>query len=200
MSPELHQWFIAQAAPLSPRLAQDIAALGPVWFPDRADHGPAAYLARVVVGQQISAAAARGIWARIEAAAEAESASLGAFLAAADLATLRRCGLSGNKVKAVLSINAAAAGGALEAVHGIAHADRSERLCRIWGIGPWSCDMLAIFYCREPDIWPQGDLAVARVFRRYIGRRKPERAAARFAPYRSVLALYLWRLAASVPT
>ncbi|HUZ72534.1 MAG TPA: hypothetical protein VMU87_06085 [Stellaceae bacterium] len=54
--------------------------------------------------------------------------------------------------------------------------------------------MLAIFYCRETDIWPVGDLAVQRVFRDYIGRRRPAKAAARFAPYRSVLALYMWRM------
>ena len=147
-----------------------------------------------MVGQQISAAAARGIWGRIEAAARAQGSSLGAFLAVADAAVLRACGLSGNKVKAVLNIHAAAAAGELAVLHGIDHAVRSTQLCRIWGIGPWSCDMLAIFYCQETDIWPEGDLAVQRVFRRYIGRRKPAKAAAAFAPYRSVLALYMSRL------
>jgi DNA-3-methyladenine glycosylase II len=197
MSPELHHWFIATAEPLSPQLARDIAALGPVWFPDRADHGPAAFLARTVVGQQISAAAARGIWGRIEASAQARETSVGAFLAGADETVLRACGLSGNKVKAVLGIHAAAAGGELALLRGIDHAVRSAQLCRIWGIGPWSCDMLAIFYCRETDVWPEGDLAVQRVFRSYIGRRKPAKAAAVFAPWRSVLALYMWRLVAA---
>lgn len=197
MSPELHRWFVTTAQSLSPGLARDIASLGPVWFPDRADHGPAAFLARTVVGQQISAAAARGIWSRIEAAAEAQGTSLAAFLAGADTAALRACGLSGNKVKAVLAINEAAALGVLAMLRGVDHAERKAKLCRIWGIGPWSADMLAIFYCRETDIWPEGDLAVQRVFRRYIGRRKPAKAAARFTPYRSVLALYMWRLVAA---
>ncbi len=195
MSPELHRWFVAQAEALSGDLARDIAALGPVAFPDRADHGPAAFLARTVVAQQISAAAARGIWGRIEQAAAARDTGIGEFLAAADDAALRACGLSGNKAKAVRAIHDAAAAGALAGLRGGDHAERSARLCRIWGIGPWSCDMLAIFYCREPDIWPAGDLAVQRVFRTYIGRRRPAKAAARFAPFRSVLALYMWRMA-----
>jgi len=197
--PELHRWLVAQAATLSPALARDIAALGPLWFPERADHGPAAFLARTVVGQQISAAAARSLWARLEREAAARDTTIAAFLAATDAAALRACGLSGNKAKAVLAINAAAAAGELAALHGLDHAERSARLGRIWGIGPWSCDMLAIFYCRETDIWPAGDLAVQRVFRRYIGRRRPAKAAARFAPYRSVLALYMWRLVGAAP-
>lgn len=194
MSPELHRWFVAQAEALSADLARDLAALGPVWFPDRADHGPAAFLARTVVAQQISAAAARSIWTRVEHAASGLDTGIGGFLAAADERALRACGLSGNKVKAVLAIHEAAAAGALAELRGVDHAERTARLCRIWGIGPWSCDMLAIFYCRETDIWPAGDLAVQRVFRRYIGRRRPAKAASRFAPYRSVLALYMWRM------
>jgi len=75
------------------------------------------------------------------------------------------------------------------------HAARSTHLTRIWGIGQWTCDMLAIFYCRELDIWPEGDLAVVRGLKRHIGRRSVNRAAAEFAPYRSLLALYMWRLA-----
>jgi DNA-3-methyladenine glycosylase II len=194
MSPELHNWFLDQAAPVSARLAHDLAAVGPVWFPDREDHGTAAFLARAVIGQQISAAAARGIWGRIEAGASARGIAVREFLFAVDAATLRACGLSGNKVKAILGINEAAEAGELAEIHGIAHAVRSDRLCRIWGIGQWTCDMLAIFYCRETDVWPEGDLAVLRTFRSYIGRRKPAKAAAQFAPYRSVLALYMWRI------
>jgi DNA-3-methyladenine glycosylase II len=192
---QLHRWFVTTAEALSPALARDLAQLGPVWFPERADHGPAAFLARTVVGQQISASAARSIWGRIEARAQSEGVALAAYLAAADATALRACGLSGNKVKAVLNIHAAAAAGMLAELRGIPHETRSGRLREIWGIGQWSCDMLALFYCREPDIWPAGDLAVQRGFRAYIGRRKPEPAALRFAPWRSLLALALWRLA-----
>ncbi len=197
MSPELHSWFLERAAPVSAVLARDLAAVGPVRFPEREDHGAAAFLARAVIGQQISAAAARGIWSRIEAAASHRGVTLREYLLAADAAALRGHGLSANKAKAVLGINAADTAGDLAALHGIDHATRSERLCRIWGIGQWTCDMLGIFYCRDEDVWPEGDLAVQRTFRTYIGRRKPSSAAAQFTPYRSLLALYLWRIASA---
>ena len=191
MAPELHRRFVATAAGLSANLARDIAAMGPIWFPDREDHGPAAFLARTIVAQQISASAARGIWARVHAAAAGRGETLADFLAHADAGALRACGLSGNKAKAMLAIQAA---GPFDALRALDHEARSELLCAIWGIGQWTADMMAIFYYREPDIWPLGDLAVQKGFRAYIGRRKPDKAASLFAPHRSLLALYMWRL------
>ncbi|MGH7091121.1 MAG: hypothetical protein ACREFQ_19660, partial [Stellaceae bacterium] len=141
-----------------------------------------------------SAQAARGIWSRVETAAAQRGDVLAAFLAAADETALRACGLSGPKTKAVLAVGAAAAAGLFDTFGTLSHAGRAERLAAIWGIGPWTADMMGIFYYREPDIWPIGDLAVMRVFRSYLGRRRPEPAARRFAPYRSLLALYMWRL------
>ncbi len=194
MPPELHRRFIATAAGVSAALARDIEDMGPIWFPEREDHGPAAFLVRSIVAQQISAAAARGIWARVRTAAAASGGTLADFLARTDADTLRHCGLSGNKAKAVLAIQAAASAAPFEALRALDHGARSELLCAIWGIGQWTADMMAIFYYREPDIWPEGDLAVQRGFRSYIGRKKPAKAASRFAPHRSLLALYMWRL------
>jgi len=110
---------------------------------------------------------------------------------------MRRCGLSGNKIKALCHIGAAHAAGLLDSaeIRALDHAARSARLTEIWGVGQWTCDMLGIFYCRELDIWPESDLAVARGLKRFVRRRKPERVAAVFAPHRSLLALYMWRLA-----
>jgi DNA-3-methyladenine glycosylase II len=55
--------------------------------------------------------------------------------------------------------------------------------------------MLAIFYCKDPDIWPDGDSAARQTLKRLIGRRKPAKVAALFAPHRSVLVLYMWKIA-----
>ncbi len=194
---DLHGHFLETAARLSAPLRDDLAALGPVWFPEREDHGVAAFLGRAVIGQQVSAAAARTIWGRIERAAAETAVPLAGLFAEAHAATLKSCGASGPKVKALIGIGAADAAGDLsrERLVALEPECRTVHLMRIWGVGQWTCDMLSIFYFRELDTWPEGDLAVQRAFRRYIGRRKPARAAAAFAPYRSILALYMWRLA-----
>jgi len=193
MDPELHRRLIAIASGISLELQAHIAA-APIWFPERADKGVAAFLARAVTGQQVSAAAARSIWMRVEAAA---GERLAEFLCATNESALKQCGLSRNKIKALCQIGAAHTAGLLDGadIRALDHTARSARLTEIWGIGQWTCDMLAIFYCRELDIWPEGDLAVVRGLKRFARRRKPARVAAQFAPYRSLLALYMWRLA-----
>jgi len=193
MDSDLHRRLIAIASDVSPELRAHIAA-APIWFPYREDKGVTAFLARAVTGQQVSAAAARSIWARVEAAGRDE---LPAFLCERNTAALRRCGLSRNKIRALCHIGAAYAAGRLDSIEirALNHAARSARLTEIWGIGQWTCDMVAIFYCNELDIWPETDLAVIRGLKRFARRRKPSRVAAQFAPHRSLLALYMWRLA-----
>lgn len=197
MDPKLHRRFLRIADGISPALKAKLAAAGPVWFPEREDKGAAAFLARAIVGQKLSTKAARSIWARVEAAALASSLVLPALFHDTHTETLRGCGLSRNKVKALSAIRAAHEAGLLESDHlrALDHPARSARLIDIWGVGPWTCDMLAIFYCRDPDVWPAGDLAAVQTMRRLIGRRSVNKAATEFAPHRSILALYMWKIA-----
>jgi DNA-3-methyladenine glycosylase II len=192
----VHAFLVATAAALSPPLRDALARIGPLWFPNREDRGLAVHLARAIVGQQLSTKAARSIWARIEAAAALADQPLAVFLRQQNGAALRACGVSSNKLKALLSIGAAAEEGRLDGalVRAMDHRARSVHLRQIWGIGQWTCDMAAIFYCHDEDVWPAGDVSVQRTFAKFIGPRQPADAAQRFAPYRSVLALYMWRL------
>ncbi len=60
--------------------------------------------------------------------------------------------------------------------------------------------MTALFYCGCQDVWPEQDVTVQKTFRALIGRRrKPAKWAARFAPHRSWLALYMWALVDAAP-
>ena len=81
-------------------------------------------------------------------------------------------------------------------------AERSALLLELRGVGQWTVDMASIFYFGDPDIWPAGDLAVARTFRGYLSARQARRMDAlveRFAPHRSYLALYMWRIIDAQP-
>jgi DNA-3-methyladenine glycosylase II len=202
MSPdEVHAFFVAAAAGLSASLRNELLRGGPLWFPEREDRGLALHLARAIVGQQLSTKAARSIWARLEAAATAEGEALDGFLREANTLAIRGCGVSGNKARALIGIGSAAAAGRLDAVavRAMDHPARSAHLRGIWGIGQWTCDMVSIFYCRDPDVWPSGDAAVQRMFATFIGECPPSEAAQHFAPYRSILALHMWRLLDAVP-
>lgn len=73
--------------------------------------------------------------------------------------------------------------------------ERSEHLQSIWGIGPWTADMASIFYYQDPDVWPEGDMAVQKAFARFTdGVFTAIDVANLFSPHRSYLALYMWRI------
>ena len=182
-------------------LADALRTVGPVSFPDREDKGLAHFLCRAVVGQQLSTKAASSIWARVESAASLAGHDIPQFFHDDCVDALRACGVSGNKIKALRCLRDAERDGLLhgQTLRRLDHDGRSQRLLAIWGVGQWTCDMASIFYCRAADVWPEGDLAVQKTFGRLIGRRKPAKAALRFAPFRSYLALSMWKIVNAVP-
>ncbi|MBI4695789.1 MAG: DNA-3-methyladenine glycosylase 2 family protein [Gammaproteobacteria bacterium] len=200
LTPELHAHFKRRARKLSPTLARELGTLGPIGFPQRRYCDLTTHLARVVVGQQLSTSAARSIWSRVEQAATERGIALAELCTADHAEALRRCGLSAAKVKALAAIGTAARDGRLSsrALARLAHDARHAALCSIWGIGRWTADVTSMFYFREPDIWPDGDLTVRNTFAGFVAEQSaltPADAAALFAPHRSFLALYMWRIA-----
>ncbi len=199
---ELHARFLAIAAGFSPDLRAAMERVGPPEPRGRGDQPVGRFLARAVVGQQLSTRAAGTIWSRVEAMGHAEGIEIPAGLTEDRFEALRACGVSGGKARALLAIRAAQAQGWLDgaALAALDHGERSRRLRTIRGVGQWTCDMVSIFHCGDEDVWPETDVAVQRTFVDLIGRRrKPARAAARFAPHRSWLARYMWRITDADP-
>ncbi len=200
MSTEIHDRFLTIAPDLSPELAAAIARTGPLELVPRRDTPLPERLCRAVAGQQLSVKAAASIWSRV--VASAEGTALIDHFATADPQDLRDCGLSGAKAKAMGAIAAAALAGELDAevLGGIETAARTQQLTQIWGVGQWTANMLNIFYFGDPDIWPEGDTTARKTLEKLTSpRRKTTRTAARFAPHRSYLALYMWRQADAAP-
>ena len=90
--------------------------------------------------------------------------------------------------------------GALD-LRSLGRADDQEvrrRLVDIRGIGTWTADIYLLMALRRPDIWPDGDLALATAAQQVKRlRRRPDdtrlRAlAARWTPWRAVAARLLW--------
>ena len=148
-----------------------------------------------VVNQQLSTRAAAAIWARIEAAAAAAATSPRGLFEAGNADLLRACGISGNKVRALQAIVAAEAAGLLgPGLAALPHPERATILCGIRGVGPWTADMVGIFHFHDPDIWPEGDVAAVGCLRQLTGQADTRAVASAFAPYRSILARYLWHI------
>lgn len=199
MTAKIHRHVIRTAGRVSPPLRQALARLGRITAPVRRRRGLAHFLARAVVGQQLSTAAARSIWARVEIAVERSGGAVPAFFHRRNAPVLRQCGLSQAKVRALIAIREAHERGALSVrrLRRLSHAERSACLQEIWGIGQWTADMASIFYFGDPDVWPEGDVGVYRGLERVIGKRSKRtvrKLADAFSPYRSFLALCMWRI------
>ena len=86
----------------------------------------------------------------------------------------------------------------LEELKGMDDESAHNMLIAVKGIGPWTANIYLLMALRRPDIWPDGDLALAESARRI--RKMKERPsyerlntmAQKWRPWRSVAARILW--------
>lgn len=171
-----------------------LEAVGPIYRQARRDLPLPESLCRAVAGQQLSVAAADTIWSRFEAFRGRRD--LVPFLARVTDLDLRGCGLSFAKIRSIRAIGQAAERGQLESgrLMRMGHGERTACLTEIPGVGHWTADMIGIFYCGDTDIWPDGDLVARRTLQNLVGKRyKTVRVASTFSPWRSRLAMAMWR-------
>lgn len=196
MSQVIHAKFVEIARGLSGELADAIANTTPLKLTTNKDTPFSERLCRAVAGQQLSVKAAASIWGRIvDSAAEQPLVD---YFSTVSPETLRHCGLSAAKAKAMRAIALATLANQLNEslLSELDHGERTQCLTEILGVGQWTADMMGIFYFGDPDIWPDGDTTARKNLERLTSRRrKTVRTAARFAPYRSYLALYMWHQA-----
>jgi DNA-3-methyladenine glycosylase II len=151
----------------------------------------------VVTGQQISVAAGRAIFTRLEAALG--SVTPHACAAAGD-DILRAAGFSWAKIRTLRALQEAALNGGLdlEALEQKSAEDAIKALCTIKGVGPWTAEVYLLFAAGHPDIFPAADVALQEAVR--LGLALDERPAAAvlrelsaaWSPWRSAAARLLW--------
>ena len=162
-------------------------------------------LLRTIVGQQVSVAAARSMWAKLTAR-YGEPVDLAALVEASD-EDLRAAGLSRQKAGYARSLAALVLSGELDL--DALPADDEEAialLTRIKGIGRWSAEIYLLFAEGRPDAFPAGDLAVQVELGRLLGlaERPSEKAlralAEAWRPHRGAAAILAWHSYNSVGT
>ncbi|MBT8141873.1 MAG: DNA-3-methyladenine glycosylase 2 family protein [Gammaproteobacteria bacterium] len=200
MSQKAHAHFLEQSRKHHKRLHKVFKTYGPMRLYKRKQIDLASLLCRSIAGQQLSVKAAATIWGRF--ADKTGSTPLMTYLDNAREQDLRSCGLSRAKTKAMFAVAEAHRSGILDEqkLRLMSHPQRSLQLTSIWGVGQWTANMLNIFYFGEKDIWPDKDVAVRNNFLKLIGDNKNSiLESEKFAPYRTYLALYMWRVANARP-
>ena len=181
-------------------------ALAQVGYPEerRRDHSFAT-LARIVVGQQVSVAAAASITRKLVNALGGDLSAESVLMCSEE--DLRGAGLSRQKVSYIQSLATAEASGhlSLTALPELSDDEAIAAITDIKGFGEWSAHMYLMFSLGRPDIWPVGDLAVREGFKRIQGlKERPTAAQLKplgdlYRPQRSALALLCWRFCTTEP-
>lgn len=129
------------------------------------------FLARTVVGQQLSAKAAGTIWDRVEFLASTNETTLTNLFSGAFEQDVRACGISKNKYKAISALKNTLDSDELcvDTLLSSSHENITEMITGMWGFGRWSADMTAIFFCGLQDVYPDTDVAINHGLSMLIG-------------------------------
>ena len=175
---------------VEPAFGRALAVCGPLPLRRQAD-GFAALLS-AIVGQQVSVASARAIWARLEAAGLTAPQAM----AAASDDDLRGVGLSRQKARYGRAL--AQADIDFMGLRDVPDADVMTILTAVPGICRWTAEIYAMFALGRADVFAPGDLALQEAAKVLfaLDDRPDERTlrsmAQHWSPWRSVAARVLW--------
>lgn len=160
-------------------------------------------LVRAIIGQQVSGAAARSIFARFLTLFPEGTFPTPEMVTKIPLDKMRSAGLSGQKSSYIKDLAQKFSDGTIRhrSLHRMKSDELVEHLVQVKGIGVWTVHMFLIFTLNRPDVLPTGDLGIRKGFQVVYGLRKlPEHAqmeklARDWREHASIASWYLWRAA-----
>jgi 3-methyladenine DNA glycosylase/8-oxoguanine DNA glycosylase len=185
-----------------PRLGELITRVGSFGLRPRSTHSLFTALARAIVYQQLSGAAAATILGRVKAIYAPKRFPTPRDILSTPPERLRAAGLSTAKTAALRDLAERSLDRTVPSMSQVRLMNDEaiiERVIQVRGIGRWTAEMLLIFRLGRGDILPVSDLGIRKGFALTFGSwRLPAagtitRRAERWRPYRSVASWYLWR-------
>jgi DNA-3-methyladenine glycosylase II len=160
-------------------------------------------LVRIVVGQQVSTAAAASMWKRFREGMP--DITPNAVLALKD-DEMRGFGLSHQKAKYIRGLAEAIREEVFdpEKLADLTDEDVAAAITLLKGFGGWSAHMYLMFCLARPDVWAPGDLGIQMGLQAYFrlkerpDPKKAEKLGAKFAPHRTAASLLLWHCRAKL--
>jgi DNA-3-methyladenine glycosylase II len=153
-------------------------------------------LLRIVLEQQVSLISARSMFARLNSNIQPFTAQ--GFINAGE-ARLRSLGVTRQKSHYCIQVAHTFTNGDLRGIGGMSDEEAHATLLRIKGVGPWTANIYLLMALKRPDIWPDGDIALATAVGK-IRKMKTRpsfvelvKIAEKWRPYRSVAARMLWQ-------
>jgi DNA-3-methyladenine glycosylase II len=152
-----------------------------------------------IIGQQISTAAQKTIWERI-------NKNLGTItedaICALSIGEIQKFGMTFRKAEYIKDFSRKIIRGELN-LDGIKNKSDDEvinELSQLKGFGKWTAEMILIFCLQRPDVLSYSDLAIHRGLRmlyhhRNINKKLFKKYKLRYSPYGTIAGLYLWAIA-----
>ncbi|HLR04508.1 MAG TPA: hypothetical protein VK117_01770 [Pyrinomonadaceae bacterium] len=153
-------------------------------------------LLRIILEQQVSLISARAMFARLKSNIDPFTPE--AFIGSGE-AFLRSLGVTRQKAHYCVQVAHAFTNGQLDRIVRMNDNDAHATLLSIKGVGPWTANIYLLMALRRPDIWPDGDVALATAVGK-LRKVEPRPSFAKLAeiaeawrPFRSVAARMLWQ-------
>jgi DNA-3-methyladenine glycosylase II len=153
-------------------------------------------LLRIVLEQQVSLVSARAMFERLKSNIEPFTALR--FIEAGET-SLRSLGVTRQKAHYCVQVAEAFTNGHLDRLARMNDEEAHAALVSIKGVGSWTANIYLLMALRRPDIWPDGDVALATAVGRLrkMNQRPAFTEVAQIAeswrPFRSVAARMLWQ-------
>jgi DNA-3-methyladenine glycosylase II len=185
-----------QLAAIDADIAAALSRFGPP--PDRSLPASFETLARSIIGQQISRAAASAIWTRMR---DQDHNSV-PIIASKQPDDLMPFGLSRRKAEYLIGIADEIQSGRLDlaTLAKMSGEDVQKRLVEIRGIGAWTADNFRLFALGDMDAWPANDIALQEGMKRLKSLdERPngkmlETLGEAWRPHRGAGAMMLWHI------
>jgi DNA-3-methyladenine glycosylase II len=195
LSNESYDQGISELVSQDSDLADVVSRWGnpPLWT-----HAPGfAGIVMAILAQQVSLESAKAAFTKLENSVN--SVDPGEFLSLDD-AALRAIGFSHQKASYVRGIARGIMAGEvrLDDLASMENAEARKSLMELRGIGAWTADTYLLFALRRQDVWPSGDLALAKAIqelRNWVtipSYDEVDRIADDWRPWRAVAARILW--------
>lgn len=199
--PPRHARAVAHLRAVDPVLRDWIDHEGPCRFRVHDEGSHFDHIARSIVFQQLSTAAATTHLQAVRGAFRRFRPDPRQLLKAPEQ-TLREVGLSGRKVEYLrdLATQALSPRSPIHRIHEMPDDEVMAHLTALRGIGVWTTQMVLMFRLGRLDILPTADLVIQKGVKILYGLRttptpeRLERIGKPWAPYRTIACWYIWRV------
>ncbi len=155
------------------------------------------FMINLIISQQLSTTAANAIWKNVKELEKTKMLSLMEICSKKNSDILENCGLSKNKTKAAILLRESFKQNKIneDALSKMNESELSLFIQSLWGFGPWSAEIIAMFFYGMPDIWAKKDLILNRYIKLIakLENESYENIIQVYSPFKTYLALHIWK-------